>query len=66
MQYQKDFEKSLDVPENIVSLCSNCHNQIHYGRDAKTLIKFLYDQRKDLLKTAQIYVEFKDLLKMYK
>jgi 5-methylcytosine-specific restriction protein A len=34
MEYQKDFSPvSLDVPANIVSLCSNCHNEIHYGTD---------------------------------
>ncbi|MBM7610136.1 putative HNH restriction endonuclease [Lysinibacillus composti] len=27
-----DFSYSLDVEENIVSLCSHCHNLLHYGR----------------------------------
>ncbi len=66
MKYQNDFEKSLDVPANIVSLCSNCHNQIHYGKNAEELIKFLYEQRKDSLKNAKISIGLKKLLKMYK
>ena len=31
MSAQEHFKVSLDVEENIVSLCSNCHNHIHYG-----------------------------------
>ncbi|MCE0554185.1 restriction endonuclease [Bacillus thuringiensis] len=30
---QHDFENSLDVVGNIVSICPNCHRLIHYGRD---------------------------------
>ncbi len=26
------FGVSLDREQNIFSLCSNCHNQIHYGK----------------------------------
>lgn len=66
MKYQKEFEKSLDVPENIVSLCSNCHNQIHYGKDQDSLIELLYEQRNSVLKKAQIDVTLKELLRMYK
>ena len=29
MEKQNDFEDSLDVPENIVALCPNCHRKIH-------------------------------------
>ncbi len=66
MKYQKNFKTSLDIPENIVSLCSNCHNQIHYGKDADYLIKILYEKRIDVLKNAQINITLKDLCKMYK
>ncbi len=34
LSYQDYFEYSLDIEENIVSLCSNCHNEIHYGINA--------------------------------
>lgn len=37
--YSDRFDVSLDVEENIVSLCSNCHNQIHYGKGADELIE---------------------------
>lgn len=29
MAKQDDFNYSLDIPQNIVSLCSNCHNEVH-------------------------------------
>lgn len=31
MAYSDKFKVSLDVEANIVSLCSTCHNHIHYG-----------------------------------
>lgn len=66
MAYSDRFEVSLDVEENIVSLCSNCHNEIHYGRDAADLIKQLYDLRKSALESVKIKVTLEELLEMYK
>lgn len=65
MQYSNQFEVSLDVEENIVSLCSNCHNQLHYGRDYEELLRKLYDKRKDLLKQVGIDITFEELKSMY-
>lgn len=66
MSFSYMFEHSLDVEENIVSLCSNCHNQIHYGRDACVLVKELYMQRKDLLAKVGLKITLDKLLTMYK
>lgn len=63
--YSECFEWSLDVEENVVSLCSTCHNQIHYGKDADVLIKKLYASRKDLLRQAGIELTEHELLEMY-
>lgn len=65
MAYQGEFSNSLDREQNIVSLCSNCHNEIHYGRDAEKLIKSLYDKRKDALAAIGITITLHDLLQMY-
>ena len=62
---QEQFDVSLDVEENIISLCSNCHNEIHYGEDADRLIRELYVKRKDYLVKAGIIVSEKNLLLMY-
>ena len=65
MKYQDDFEQSLDNEANVVSLCSNCHNQIHYGEGADELIKKLYHQREKYLKQAGLDITLDDLLKLY-
>lgn len=31
MSQQKNFNHSLDVPENVVSLCPTCHRLLHHG-----------------------------------
>lgn len=72
LEFSAEFENTLDTEENIVSLCSNCHNQIHYGRGAEVLIKKLYEDRKEALKAAGISttkkgidVTLEQLLHMY-
>lgn len=63
--YYDEFDVSLDVPEIIVSLCSNCHNEIHYGLNADAIITKLFYERKDKLKEAGIEISLDRLLKMY-
>lgn len=65
LAYSDLFNYSLDVEENIISLCSTCHNQIHYGKDSESLIKKLYANRKELLKEAGIVLSEQELLEMY-
>ena len=66
MSMQEHFSVSLDVEENIVSLCSNCHNHIHYGRGSEKLLKALYKKRKKALHSVGIDVTEKQLLSFYK
>lgn len=42
------FGVNLDREQNIFSLCSNCHNQIHYGtkEDVRQLVSKLFASRK--------------------
>lgn len=65
MAFSDEFDVSLDVEENIVSLCSNCHNQIHYGKDANMLIKKLYAERKAVLEKVGINISLERLLSIY-
>lgn len=65
MAYSDLFNVSLDVEENIVSLCSNCHNLLHYGRGFEFLLKKLYDERIEHLKKVGLYIKFEDLLEKY-
>lgn len=66
LTYYGNFEVSLDVEENIVSLCCNCHKQIHLGQDFEVMLEKLYNERKDLLKKAGIDLSLDELIKLYK
>ena len=65
MEYYNYFDVSIDVEENIVSLCSNCHREIHHGKDASDIVKKLYNQRKSYLKKAGIDISLNQLLIWY-
>jgi 5-methylcytosine-specific restriction protein A len=66
LKYQYMFNVNLDVEANIVSLCSECHNILHYGRDYEILLRKLYDARIDRLNTCGIKISIDELLEMYK
>lgn len=63
---REDFpDVDLDREQNIISLCSNCHNQLHYGSDIGGLLRPLYEKRKELLESIGIIISFEQLLKYY-
>ena len=66
LSYSGEFPVSLDVEENILSLCSTCHNHLHYGKDIKPLLKKLFLEREEHLRKVGIAITFEQLLKMYK
>lgn len=68
MSAQDDFENSLDVSSNIVSLCPNCHRLIHHGiySDKVKLIKTLFALRKNEIKNKGIVIDELRLLNIYK
>lgn len=65
LEYWQSFDNNLDVEANIVCLCSNCHNEIHYGKYADKLIKPLFKKREHELQEAGISIDLDDLLKLY-
>ena len=72
LQFEDEFEHSLDVEANIVSLCSECHNKIHYGADPEEMLEKLWNQRKEGIRQAGIGtlkngvdVDFELLLRFY-
>lgn len=65
LAFSDSFDVSLDIEENVISLCSTCHNRIHYGKDAAEIVKMLYDQRKGLLQQVGIEITLEELLSMY-
>lgn len=51
MAMTDDFDVNLDREQNIICLCSNCHNQIHYGakNDVRQMLDILLQTRKQEL-----------------
>ena len=67
----RDFDYkhvSLDMMENIVSLCSHCHNLLHYGKlkDKLPILKKLYNERKDALVKVGLNISLEELTEYYK
>ena len=66
MSAQGDFDIDLDCLPNIISLCSNCHNRLHYGADIDDMLYQIYEQRKEALSKHGINITFAELLSYYK
>ncbi len=62
------FGVNLDREQNIFSLCSNCHNQIHYGRkeDIRKLIKKLFLSRaREICSILGREISIEDIYRIY-
>ena len=68
MEYQGDFLISIDVPENIISLCPNCHRAFHNSvvSNQENLISKFYESRSSLLKERDIDITKKKIFEYYK
>ena len=66
-KFQKEFGFSLDSPANIISLCSNCHNCLHYGAyfEFKSILEKLYYERAERLENVGLYITVEELKKCY-
>jgi len=67
MGKQDSFEFDIDVPENILCLCPNCHRKIHLAEDnqKKEVLLQVYEQRRDKLPQRGIFLNFETLLDFY-
>ncbi|WP_239700895.1 MULTISPECIES: HNH endonuclease [unclassified Mammaliicoccus] len=64
----REFDRSLDVKENIVSLCSHCHNMLHYGRieEKKEVLEKILLDRQEQLREYGISINLEQLSVYYK
>ena len=64
---QNKFSNSLDVEENIVVLCANCHRLLHHARsdEKRESLKSLWKDRKDKLAERGLAIELSQLIKLY-
>jgi len=68
MEYQGEFPVSIDVPENIISLCPNCHRAFHNSiiSNQEKLISKFYESRDPLLKERNIMITKEKIFEYYK
>lgn len=68
IKFQDQFENSLDIYANIVSLCLVCHKKIHYGlfEEKKEILNKLFSERKKRLKVCGIDITIDELYNYYK
>jgi 5-methylcytosine-specific restriction protein A len=67
MSKQSSFKFDIDVPENILCICPNCHRKIHLAEDEereKTLAE-AFELRKKLLPERGINIDLKTLMELY-
>lgn len=67
LEHQADFTYSLDVPENVVALCPNCHRMIHHA-DNETkniLLSLLFKERNVHLKLRGLALNIARLKSLY-
>lgn len=67
MEFQKCFPYNLDVVENIVTVCPNCHAMLHYAyfTDKQDMLRHLYDIKKRDLWEAGLRISLCDLYNYY-
>lgn len=67
MQYQEQFDCSLDIHANIVSICLVCHKEIHYGlfEDKKGILDRLFKSRRERLIKSGISISLDELYSYY-
>ncbi len=65
LKFHADFDTSLDVEANVVSLCSECHNKLHYGKNNKEILECLFKTHEQNLNESNIKISLKDLLEYY-
>ena len=66
VQFQKDFDTSIDVYANVVSLCPICHRLLHFGADnEKTyMAEKLFDTRSKRLINCGIDLSKREFLRL--
>jgi hypothetical protein len=67
MRKQGAFKYDIDVPENILCLCPNCHRKIHLAEDTskKAILKQAYEKKRLQLPQRGISISFNALVDIY-
>lgn len=67
-EFRNDFQYSLEVLANYITVCPHCHKMLHLAtdRERKQLITYLYNKRKERLRNVKLNIELDELLQYYK
>ena len=67
LQFQNNFQNSLDVEANIISLCPMCHKKVHHAIPDERLpvVEKLYEKRKARLEKCGIGIDLEKLKSYY-
>ena len=67
-EFANDFDVSVEILENYIALCPNCHRKIHLAVDGerKHMINTLYNKKKDSLEQNGLHFDLKQIYRYYK
>lgn len=67
MEFYEKFEFDIDVPENVVSLCPNCHRAFHHAewKQKSELIEKFFEQRFQKIHARGIFLDLSSLKEFY-
>ena len=68
MEKQDQFEYSLDVPENVIALCPNCHRKVHLASEIEKqpMLAELFLLRSAKLLSRKINITMQEINTIYK
>ncbi len=66
-EFSNDFERSIEIIDNYITLCPRCHRMIHLAtdRERKTLINYIYDNRSKRLEEKGLKITKKEIIRYY-
>lgn len=66
-EFRNNYEYSIDVFANYITLCPQCHKMIHLATDRERIdaIRYIYNKRVKRLSNCGLNVELDDLMKYY-
>jgi len=67
MKFQDEFDNSIDVAANIISVCPVCHRKLHSAglEDKKDMLLTLLEVRKKRLIDVKVKITDRQLLEFY-
>ena len=67
-EFANDFDAPIEILDNYIALCPNCHRKIHLAVDAerKHMINTLFNQRKTKLSMKGLSIDIETLYNYYK